>query len=109
MYGNQNNTEKLYNNTELKVRCSCNVPGTGEERDILRLGKSDYFGERALLMNEPRAANVIAVGDVDCLVLVRSDFVKLLGPLQAILGREAERREQVREVAVLCVGRMGMG
>ena len=61
----------------------------------MRLGKSDFFGERALLKNEPRAANVVGVGYVDCLVLERSDFVDLLGPLQSILGREAEKRGQV--------------
>lgn len=83
-----------------EVRCSCNVPGTGEEREIMRLGKSDFFGERALLKNEPRAANVVAVGYVDCLVLERSDFVNLLGPLEHILEREAERRGQIGETIV---------
>ncbi|CAM9656305.1 unnamed protein product [Pylaiella littoralis] len=82
---------------EGEVRCTCNVPGTGEEREIMRLGKSEYFGERALLKNEPRAANVIGVGYVDCLVLDRTDFIELLGPLQPILEREAEKRGQVGE------------
>lgn len=59
------------------------------------LGKSDFFGERALLKNEPRAANVIALGYVDCLVLERGDFVNLLGPLEQILDREAKRRGEV--------------
>lgn len=62
----------------------------------MKLGKSDFFGERALLKNEPRAANVCALGSVDCLVLERADFVSLLGPLETILGREAERRGQVQ-------------
>lgn len=62
----------------------------------MRLGKSEFFGERALLKNEPRAANVIGVGYVDCLVLERNDFINLLGPLQPILEREAEKRIQVR-------------
>lgn len=62
----------------------------------MRLGKSEFFGERALLKNEPRAANVIGVGYVDCLVLERTDFINLLGPLQPILERQAEKRGQVR-------------
>ncbi|CAM9776939.1 unnamed protein product, partial [Discosporangium mesarthrocarpum] len=66
----------------------------------MRLGKTEFFGERALLKNEPRAANVIACGYVDCLVLERHDFNALLGPLEAILGREAERRGQVGETIV---------
>ncbi|CAM9860220.1 unnamed protein product [Scytosiphon promiscuus] len=85
---------------EGEVRCTCNVPGTGEEREIMRLGKSEFFGERALLKNEPRAANVIGVGYVDCLVLERTDFINLLGPLQPILEREAEKRGQVGELIV---------
>lgn len=85
---------------EGEVRCSCNMPGTDEELEIMRLGKSDFFGERALLKNEPRAANVVGVGYVDCLVLERSDFVDLLGPLQSILGREAEKRGQVGEMII---------
>eukprot|EP00903_Cladosiphon_okamuranus_P007650 g7418.t1 len=85
---------------EGEVRCTCNVPGTGEEREIMRLGKSEFFGERALLKNEPRAANVIGVGYVDCLVLERSDFISLLGPLQPILEREAEKRDKVGELIV---------
>ncbi|CBN75350.1 conserved unknown protein [Ectocarpus siliculosus] len=66
----------------------------------MRLGKSEFFGERALLKNEPRAANVIGVGYVDCLVLERADFINLLGPLQPILEREAEKRGQVGELIV---------
>ena len=89
-----------------QVRCTCNVPGSGEEREIMRLGKSEFFGERALLKNEPRAANVIGVGYVDCLVLERNDFINLLGPLQPILEREAEKRGQVMIATgwLLCVG-----
>jgi Cyclic nucleotide-binding domain len=50
----------------------------------MRLGKGDFFGERALLKNEPRGANVIATGYVDCLVLERADFNQLLGPLEKV-------------------------
>jgi Cyclic nucleotide-binding domain len=60
------------------------ITGTGEEREVMRLGKGDFFGERALLKNEPRGANVIATGYVDCLVLERADFNQLLGPLEKV-------------------------
>ena len=34
----------------------------GEETEVYSYGPSDYFGELALLHDQPRAANVIAVG-----------------------------------------------
>ena len=37
-------------------------------------GPTDYFGELALLNDEPRTASVVAVEDTACLVLVRWDF-----------------------------------
>jgi cGMP-dependent protein kinase 2 len=40
-------------------------------KDVNRLFKADFFGERALLVNEPRAATVAAVQETVCLVLDR--------------------------------------
>lgn len=50
----------------------------------------DYFGERALLKNTTRAANIIAKTDIKCLVLNRDSFIKLLGPIEHILKRNME-------------------
>ena len=47
----------------------------------------DYFGERALLSGEPRAANVIAETDSKVITLDRKSFKRLLGPLDDILKR----------------------
>lgn len=51
----------------------------------------DYFGERALLTNENRAANVVVTSN-ECVVLSleRETFVRLLGSLQDILKRNME-------------------
>ena len=49
-----------------------------------------YFGELALLKNEPRAASIIADSDCKCLSLDRMAFKRLLGPLEKILQRNSE-------------------
>merc|ERR1719482_186244 len=48
----------------------------------------DYFGELALLKNQPRAASVIVQSDT-CKVLTmsRQAFTKMLGPLQSLLAK----------------------
>merc|ERR1719235_2104938 len=51
----------------------------------------DYFGELALLRNQPRAATVIAKGALTVLTLPRTAFKRLLGPLDNILARAAEK------------------
>ena len=51
----------------------------------------DYFGERALLMDERRAANIVVTSDkACCLSLDRETFTRLLGPLEEILRRNMD-------------------
>jgi len=50
----------------------------------------DYFGERALVKDEPRAANVIAKSDCKCVSLDRHSVKRLLGPLEKLLQRNME-------------------
>ena len=51
----------------------------------LYLGKGKFFGELALLKDQPRAATVEAVKDVQLLTLNRQAFQVLLGPIHARL------------------------
>eukprot|EP00123_Amoebidium_parasiticum_P013631 comp22068_c2_seq1/m.32138 comp22068_c2_seq1/g.32138 ORF comp22068_c2_seq1/g.32138 comp22068_c2_seq1/m.32138 type:complete len:355 (-) comp22068_c2_seq1:787-1851(-) len=62
---------------------------TKDESDevLNELGPGDYFGEIALLTDQPRAATVTAVGQVKCLVLSKQAFIRLLGPCTDILKR----------------------
>lgn len=57
------------------------------------LGEGDWFGERALLTGEPRAANVTAISEeVTTLCLSRSRFEEVMGPFQAIIERDMKKR-----------------
>ena len=42
----------------------------------------DYFGELALIRDQPRAANVIADGKMKVLAMDRASFIRLLGPVR---------------------------
>lgn len=52
--------------------------------------EGDYFGERALLKNEPRAANIIAESELQVILLDRKSFRRLLGPIEQILQRNMD-------------------
>jgi len=62
--------------------------GDGGPRKVNHLFKADFFGEKALLSDEPRAATIEAVTTLVCLTLQRQTFVELLGPLQDLMARE---------------------
>jgi putative ABC transport system ATP-binding protein len=52
--------------------------GTPAERHEARLGEGDFFGERALLTNEPRNATVIAREEVETYTLDKKHFQEAL-------------------------------
>jgi len=59
-------------------------------KDVKDYQSGDFFGERALLKDEPRAADIVATSEVCCVSLDRDSFKRLLGPLEEILGRNEE-------------------
>ncbi|KAI7697599.1 cAMP-dependent protein kinase regulatory subunit [Sarcoptes scabiei] len=70
------------------------------EEEVGRLGRSDYFGEIALLFNRPRAATVKAQGSLKCLKLDRDCFERLLGPCVDILKRNMENYNSLISLSV---------
>ncbi len=62
----------------------------GQAEVVKEYSKGGYFGELALIKNEPRAASVYAKTDCRLLSLDRLTFKRLLGPLENLLKRNSE-------------------
>lgn len=56
----------------------------GREVILSILGPGDFFGEMALLDNEPRSATAIAIEDTELLSVHRTDFQSVLGENRSI-------------------------
>ena len=82
------------------VECFVKVPNSKELKLVKVLGTGEYFGERALLKDEPRAADVLARTRVSVVALRREDFTNLLGPLQAVLD-DNMLKDTLRTVPIL--------
>jgi CRP/FNR family cyclic AMP-dependent transcriptional regulator len=66
-------------------------------------GPTDYFGELAVLNDEPRTASIVALEDAECLVLVPWEFLGKLRrnrEMATVIMQEQTRRFQ-RAMAVL--------
>ncbi len=53
---------------------------------VATLNDGRYFGELAILNDEPRKASITAAGPLRCLVLSRTDFHRILGDLTHLLA-----------------------
>lgn len=91
---------RFYIINEGEVKCTRPISATQEE-ELIRLSPLEFFGERALITNEVRKANVIACGHVECLVLERSSFQSLLQEVQTDLVSEMSKRETGQDAAVV--------
>ncbi|VDL75477.1 unnamed protein product [Nippostrongylus brasiliensis] len=76
------------------------IEGETEPREIRILNQGDFFGERALLGDEVRTANIIAQAPgVEVLTLDRESFLKLIGDLEA-LKRDYGDKERLAQVSL---------
>ena len=60
------------------------------------MNRCDYFGERALLKDEPRAVHVDAVTNVTLAKITRDTFIDILGNLQSLMENQFTRRVLTR-------------
>lgn len=68
----------------------------GQSYQDQQLGPGDFFGERALVTKEPRAANCIGDTPGILLTIDRDTFVKVLGNLSQLVVKATDRRILVR-------------
>ncbi|GAA5806965.1 hypothetical protein MFLAVUS_000314 [Mucor flavus] len=67
----------------------------GSQQEVMVGKKGEYFGELALLHDEPRAASVVAHGKLKCATLGKKAFNRLLGSVMDILKRNSENYHAV--------------
>ena len=74
-----------------------NNPPDSEEKEkaVGKLKNNDYFGERALLTSDPRAANILAEGKVELLEVKKSVFEEVLGSLASIMAANKLKLEKL--------------
>mmetsp|Transcript_39471 Transcript_39471/g.35231 ORF Transcript_39471/g.35231 Transcript_39471/m.35231 type:complete len:120 (+) Transcript_39471:176-535(+) len=84
--------DKFYFIEEGKVKATKKInESDAQETTVLEIAQGGYFGELALLTNDPRAANVIATADVNLVYLEKDGFKRVLGNLKDIMKRNTQQ------------------
>ena len=88
--------------------CVAKKLNDGVEDIVYEYKENDYFGELALLNDEPRAASIYATSEVVQASIDRNAFKRLLGPLESLLERNKEKYDKfVANLKDLPVGENG--
>uniref|UniRef100_A0A7S0J4A9 cGMP-dependent protein kinase n=1 Tax=Calcidiscus leptoporus TaxID=127549 RepID=A0A7S0J4A9_9EUKA len=91
--GQPNNTFYIVKSGEIKVM---NMPESGifrTPRELATLHTGQFFGERALLTDEPANSTILAETAVVLYALDREAFTAIFGPLQTLIDAEIQRRD----------------
>lgn len=72
------------------------IEAGGNKFDDVTLQPGGYFGERALITSEPRAANVIGKSEGSCFVIDRDTFEKVLGKFSKVILKSQDKVLLVR-------------
>jgi hypothetical protein len=65
------------------------IDGDGDETEVAKITAGGYFGERALLKDEPRAATIQAQTLFKVMSITRAKFEEILGPLSVYVEKAA--------------------
>jgi cAMP-dependent protein kinase regulator len=68
--------------------------------EVGKLGKSEYFGEIALLLDRPRAATLVAKVPLKCVKLNKATFERFLGPCAHIFKRNLKHYNSLISLSV---------
>lgn len=72
------------------------ILGSIKEEEIRTLGRGDYFGEQALIKEDKRTANIIALSPgVECLTLDRESFNQHIGDLIELHQRDYGDKDRI--------------
>lgn len=72
------------------------ITAGGTKYEDIELGEGRHFGERALVTNEKRAANVVALTDCKTLTIDKKTFLQVLGDYGSLVMRKQDRLKLVR-------------
>ncbi|KAL1518772.1 hypothetical protein AB1Y20_003056 [Prymnesium parvum] len=78
-------------------------------REIDHLYRGQYFGERALLKNDPRMASAIAAKKLVCYSLSKSDFDQMALTKNAFWSRRWEKEDTRDPSSLVVIGMLGAG
>jgi cGMP-dependent protein kinase len=77
------------------VKVTQRLPGSTVEEEIRTLGRGEYFGEQALIKEDKRTANIIAISPgVECLTLDRESFIQHIGHLCELREKDYGDKER---------------
>ncbi|XP_017577890.1 cGMP-dependent protein kinase 2 [Pygocentrus nattereri] len=94
--GEEGNTFFIIAKGEVSVTQS--TEGCPEPQEIKTLGVGDYFGEKALISEDVRSANIVAKeNDTQCLVVDRDNFNQMVGTYEEL---QAYLREYVEQLSI---------
>ena len=66
--------------------------------EVTTLQAGAYFGEMALINDEPRTASIIAGANVECLVCTKVAFQQIVGSVKDFNRRNKNRVEELKEI-----------